>query len=73
MEEFEWFAPSYAISRNEREMGWPWRLPCSMPRNNKDSGDFRAGSTERFDTKLDKLILEVRRAAASVSERLSRL
>ncbi len=64
----------YAVSRNEREMGVASvAAPVFDASHNVTAAISVAGSTERFDTKLDQLILEVCRAAASVSERLSRL
>lgn len=64
----------YAVSRNEREMGVASvSAPVIDASRNVTAAISVAGSTERFDPKLDLLIVEVCRAAASVSERLSRL
>ncbi len=64
----------YAVSRNEREMGVASvSAPVFDAFRNVTAAISVAGSTERFDAKLDLLIVEVCRAAASISERLSRL
>lgn len=64
----------YAVSRNEREMGVASvSAPVFDSLHNVTAAISVAGSTERFDAKIDQLIVEVCRAAASISERLSRL
>ncbi len=67
-------AQGYAVSRNEREMGVSSvAAPVLGASREVVAAISVAGSTERFDTKIDALILEVCRAAASASERLGRL
>ncbi len=75
MEEFAKVrAQGYAVSRNEREMGVSSvAAPVYNASREVTAAISVAGSTERFDVKLDELILEVCRAAASISERLGRL
>lgn len=64
----------YAFSRNEREMGVSSVAAPVFDASRKVTAAISvAGATDRFDLKLDTLILEVCRAAASVSERLGRL
>lgn len=63
----------YAISRNERELGMSSvAAPVFNAFGDVVAAVSVAGSTERLDTKMDRLIVEVRRAAAAISERLGR-
>lgn len=67
-------AQGYAISMNEREMGVSSvAAPVFDSSGGVAAAISVAGDTERLKSKLDSLIIEVRRAAASVTERLSRL
>ena len=64
----------YAVSRNEREMGVASvSAPIFDASRHVAAALSVAGSVERLDPKLELLIVEVCRAATSISERLSRL
>jgi DNA-binding IclR family transcriptional regulator len=64
----------YAVSMNEREMGVASvAAPVFDSSGNIAAAISVAGSSSRIESKLDSLIVEVSRAAASVTERLSRL
>ncbi|HRY53497.1 MAG TPA: IclR family transcriptional regulator [Spirochaetia bacterium] len=64
----------YALSRNEREMGVASvAAPVFDASQHVAAAISVAGSTDRIDSKVDSIILEVRRAAASAAERLGRL
>jgi IclR family transcriptional regulator, acetate operon repressor len=64
----------YAVSMNEREMGVASvAAPVFDSSGNIAAAISVAGSSARLESKLESLIVEVSRAAASVTERLSRL
>ena len=66
-------AQGYAVSRNEREMGVSSiAAPVFDASKEVVAAVSIAGATEQIDHKLDFIILEVRQAASSVAERLSR-
>lgn len=63
----------FSVSRNEREIGMASvAAPVSDAFGAVVAAVSVAGQTERFDSKIDRLVFEVRRAALAISERLGK-